>query len=59
VLALHDRALDLVRRGVPAARIEELDLSAAARARDQAGPDDAAGVAAIRDRLLAAMEALA
>lgn len=59
VLALHDRALDLVRRGVPAARVEELDLSGAARARDQVGPDDAAGVAAIRDRLLARMEALA
>ena len=59
VLAIHDRALDLVRRGVPAAHIEELDLSDAARARDQGGPDDAAGVAEVRDRLLARMEALA
>jgi V/A-type H+/Na+-transporting ATPase subunit A len=59
VLAIHERALDLVRRGVVAARIEELDLSDAARARDLVGPEDAGGVAAIRDRLLERMEALA
>jgi len=52
VLDLHDRALELVGRGVSAAQIEELDLSAAVRARDSVGPDDAAGVAAIRERLL-------
>ncbi|HEY7250035.1 MAG TPA: V-type ATP synthase subunit A [Methylomirabilota bacterium] len=58
VLDLHDRALDLVRRGVPAVRIEELDLSDAARARDRVGPDDADGVEAIRNELLARMETL-
>ncbi len=59
VLALHDRAVDVVARGVPAARIEDLDLSDAARARDVAPADDAAGVKAIRDALLARVEALA
>jgi V/A-type H+-transporting ATPase subunit A len=52
VLRLHDRALELVGRGVPAAQIEELDLSDAARARDSVGPDDANGVAAIGEVLL-------
>ncbi len=59
VLALHDRAIDVVARGVPAARIEELDLSDAARARDRVAADDDAGVEAIRDVLLARIEALA
>jgi len=59
VLDLHDRGLDLVRRGVPAAHIEELDLSAAARVRDRVGADDDAAVRAVRDELLARMEALA
>ena len=59
VLAIHDRAIDLIDRGVPGARIEELDFSDAARARDRVGPDDAGGVDAIRDALLARMEALA
>ncbi len=53
VLDLHDRALELVDRGIPAARIEALDLSDAARVRDTVGPDDAAGVVSIRDELLA------
>lgn len=59
VLDLHDRAIDLVRRGVGAAALEEVDLAAAARARDQLGPDDADGVRALRDELLDALEALA
>jgi V/A-type H+-transporting ATPase subunit A len=59
VLDLHDRAIDLVHRGVSAAQIEELDLAAAVRARDRFGPDDADGVRALRQELLAAMEALA
>ena len=59
VLDVHDRADDLVRRGVPAARIEALDLSGAVRARDRAGPEDTAAVAAARDGLLARMDALA
>ncbi len=59
VLAIHDRAIDLAHRGVPGARIEELDFSDAARARDRVGPEDAGGVDAIRDALLARMEGLA
>jgi hypothetical protein len=59
VLDIHDRAADLVRRGTPAARIEDLDLSDAARARDRAGPEDVASVASTRDELLARMDALA
>jgi len=58
VLDLHDRELELVRRGVPAERIEQLDLSDAVRARDNVGPEDAAGVAAIRDALLVRLEEL-
>jgi V/A-type H+-transporting ATPase subunit A len=58
VLDLHDRALELIARGVPAARIEELDLSDAVRARDAVGPDDAAGVDAIADELLARLGGL-
>ena len=45
VLDLHERAIELVARGVAAARIEELDLSDAARARDRVGPEDAGAVA--------------
>ena len=59
VLAIHDRAIDLTHRGVPGARIEELDFSDAARARDRVGPEDAGGVDAVRDALLARMEGLA
>jgi V/A-type H+-transporting ATPase subunit A len=59
VLAVHDRALELVRGGVAAGSIEELDLSAAARARGRVGPADAAGVERIRDELVAALEGLA
>jgi V/A-type H+-transporting ATPase subunit A len=59
VLALHDRAIELVGRGVPAERIEALDLSDAVRARDRVGPDDAAGVQRIRDELLEQLGAVA
>ncbi len=59
VLVIHDRAIDLTHRGVPGARIEELDFSDAARARDRVGPEDAHGVDVIRDALLARMEELA
>jgi V/A-type H+-transporting ATPase subunit A len=52
VLDLHDRALGLLEQGVSAARIEGLDLSDAVRARDDVGPDDAAGVRAISNELL-------
>lgn len=58
VLDIHDAALERVRAGVTAAAIEELDLSAAARARDRVGPDDAAGVERIRDELLERLRSL-
>jgi hypothetical protein len=58
VLDLHDRAGDLVRQGVPAARIEELDLSDAARARERGGPEDVASVTRVSDELLARLDAL-
>ncbi len=59
VLALHDRFLHLLDRGVPAGRIEEVDLSEAARARDRARPDDVGEVERIRGLLLARLGALA
>jgi V/A-type H+-transporting ATPase subunit A len=55
VLAVHDTCLILVGRGVSASALEAVDLSAATRARDETGPDDAAGVDAVRDRLVAAL----
>jgi V/A-type H+-transporting ATPase subunit A len=58
VLSIHDRAIELTRHGVPAARIEQVDFSPAVRARDRVGPDDPAGVDAIRDELLQRMESL-
>lgn len=58
VLALHDRFLEQLARGVTASAIEELDLSEAARARDQIPPDGAEEVEAVRTRLLARVGAL-
>jgi len=58
VLALHDRFLRLLEQGVPAARIEELDLSEATRIRDEAGPADVEAVEAVQGRLLARLGAL-
>jgi V/A-type H+-transporting ATPase subunit A len=59
VLALHDRCLELVGRGVPAASLEALDLSDAIRARDETPADGAAAVEGVRERLLARLDALA
>jgi V/A-type H+-transporting ATPase subunit A len=59
VLALHDHAVDLVGRGIPAAHIEQVDLSDAVRIRDGVGPDDADGVDAIRRALTARLDAVA
>jgi V/A-type H+-transporting ATPase subunit A len=56
VLTLYDRALEQVAGGRPATDIEQLDLSAVSRARDDVATDDAAGVARIRDRILATLE---
>lgn len=59
VLAVYERALDLLERGVSAAAVEELDYSGVTRVRDEVGPDDAAGVERRRDEVLASMAALA
>jgi V/A-type H+-transporting ATPase subunit A len=59
VLALHERFRSLLERGVSAARIEEVDLSEAARAREAGGPADVESVEAVRGRLLAALGAVA
>jgi V/A-type H+-transporting ATPase subunit A len=53
VLAVHERCLALVDRGVLAEQIDQVDLSAVVRARDDTPPDGAAEVAALRDRVLA------
>ncbi|HVP76054.1 MAG TPA: V-type ATP synthase subunit A [Gaiellaceae bacterium] len=58
VLALHERSLELVAAGVPAARIEQADLSAAVRARDGTPPDGAGEVAATTRQLLDELAAL-
>ncbi|HXZ56480.1 MAG TPA: V-type ATP synthase subunit A [Gaiellaceae bacterium] len=58
VLDLHERCLELLRSGVTAAAIEEVDLSDAIRAPDETRPDDAAEVDGVRRRLLARLGAL-
>ncbi len=59
VLAVHDRARELVDAGVPASIIEEVDLAPIVRVREQAGPDDADTVVKARDEVLARLEELA
>ena len=59
VLNLYDRALALLERGVPASALEELDLSAVTRARDEISPDDADGVERRGDEVLALLDSLA
>jgi V/A-type H+-transporting ATPase subunit A len=58
VLALHDRSLLLLEKGVPASRIEEVDLGEATRVRDEAAPGDVEAVEEVRGRLLASLGAL-
>lgn len=58
VLAVHERALELVAAGVPATLVEEMDFTPLIRAREEVGADDAAGVAARGDATLAALEEL-
>ncbi|ARF53383.1 V-type ATP synthase subunit A [Streptomyces gilvosporeus] len=53
VLAVVDRCRELVDAGVPAAAVEEVDFGPVLRAREEVGPQDAAGVAARRDIMLA------
>lgn len=50
---------DLVAHGLPASVLEEADLSPVLRAREEVGPDDAAGLAAVRDGVLARLRGLA
>jgi len=45
VLAVHDRALEAVERGVPVAVIEEVDYASLLRASEELGPEDGEGVA--------------
>ncbi|WP_225320918.1 V-type ATP synthase subunit A [Streptomyces luteolifulvus] len=52
VLAVADRCRELVDSGVPAASVEETDFGPLLRAREDTGPHDAAGVAALRDAML-------
>jgi len=59
VLDVHDCCLDLVRRGVSATSIEQVDLSAASRARETTLADDAAGVEAIGQHVLDLLGGLA
>ena len=63
--ALVDLVLDVIAgceaaiaRGVPAATVEELDLSPVLRAREEVGPDDAAGLKPVRDTVLARLRQL-
>jgi V/A-type H+/Na+-transporting ATPase subunit A len=56
VLAVYDRCLELVESGVPAAVLEEVDLSDLTRERDVAGSDDAEAVARCRDAALASLQ---
>jgi V/A-type H+-transporting ATPase subunit A len=58
VLAVHDRCLRLVDAGVRADRIEQVDFSAVARARDETPADGAAEVESLRGRVLAGLEEL-
>ncbi|AZP15420.1 V-type ATP synthase subunit A [Streptomyces aquilus] len=53
VLAVVARCRELADAGVPAARIEEVDFSPVLRAREEAGPHDAATVDALRETMLA------
>jgi len=58
-LAIEAQCLELVARGVPIRRIEEVDLSPAVRARDTTPPGGAAEVEAIGKQLVATLGELA
>jgi V/A-type H+-transporting ATPase subunit A len=58
VLAAYDRCLELVAAGVNAARIEEVDLSPATRARDVTPADGADAVAVIAQQILDRLDEL-
>lgn len=52
VLAVYDRARDLVESGVPASVVEETDLSPLLRVREQAEAGDVDAIQAARDQVL-------
>ncbi|HET7487199.1 MAG TPA: V-type ATP synthase subunit A [Acidimicrobiales bacterium] len=56
VLAVHDRDQEVVAAGIPATLVEAVDYTPLLRAGPEVGPDDAAGVAARADAVLAAVE---
>lgn len=58
VLAVHDRCLEVVDDGRPASAVEAVDFSPLIRAREDAGPDDAAGVRSGGDVVLRQLEKL-
>jgi V/A-type H+-transporting ATPase subunit A len=58
VLALHDRFVELVEKGVGADRIEQLDFSDATRIRDTTGPDEVDAIDDLRGTLLARLGGL-
>ncbi len=58
VLAVVDRCQQLVQSGVLATTIEEVDFGPLVRARNDTGPDDAEGVAKLRDDVLSRLEEL-
>jgi V/A-type H+-transporting ATPase subunit A len=58
VLAVVDRCRELVETGVAAAAVEEVDFGPLLRAREDAGPNDAAVVSTRRDAMLATLAGL-
>ena len=58
VLSVHDRCAALLDDGVALAKIEQIDLTRAARARDETPPDGAAQVRSLLDDLLAELGSL-
>ena len=58
VVAVVARCEELVEDGLPATTVEEADFSLLIRAREEAGPDDADGVRARLDPIVAGLEAL-
>ena len=58
VLDVVDTCQRLVERGVAATTIEQADLVAVARAREETGSEDAAGVASRRDEIIRRLEEL-
>jgi V/A-type H+-transporting ATPase subunit A len=56
VLAVIDRCQHLVESGLPATTVEQVDFGPLIRAGHDTGPDDAEGVAKLRDEVLAGLE---